>query len=719
MAAIVPRYQRRASSQVPNVTPQRAPSSYYQTSMGELGQGLDAVGDMFQDWQDEVDTADAKLADAQYSDRVRQLLYDEQNGFMYTDGANALARREEVSTQLQELHREVLGGLNPRARQKAATALEARRQQALQSVDSHTAGQREGYLNTAAEARQRALLNDAISDPTLAPTRLRAAEQEIRDTAERLGQPPEWVDQKITEARTAVHLGVINRMWALNPQSAFDYYMEHREDIDGPTRASIERELIPAVKRHEGRQIGASAYERDGVSGSAQAALAALETAAGRTFNINSAYRTEQENEDVGGADNSQHMVGNAFDIDVSDMSTAERLDLIRMARAAGFGGIGIYENTLHFDVGPTRAWGPDYHSGSIPEWASAVVEMPRGEAPKGSSVADLVNIEDPIVREAAMREAEMRQTWDTNQRAIAAQEAQDGVYAKITQWVAEGAPPSLNPVAGVSPEVRETIGMQGMAALERYAENAAKGRTYTTTAHGWTIYTKTTTLIQQAASNTVPPEVRQEAIRQLREANPLADWRDNLSDTEYKQLVTSRAAILNPQTTGDGGVDPIAVQTAMARYTPVMEAAGVEKGSAEYAQIQSRFIEWRSSNPDLASDDAAVDRYMTGLLTEVWLNPPGVANKIEKRVYQLDIGGGRTLTEDDDVTREMIDDAISNEGLWLGDNQVSGQHALFVYDALVRSLNGIPEGQEYSEGDIEFVPSAEQLMMALAAYYQ
>jgi hypothetical protein len=130
----------------------------------------------------------------------------------------------------------------------------------------------------------------------------------------------------------------------------------------------------------------ASSFDPTGVSDPAQAALANLEAAAGRTFDINSAFRDPARNQRVGGANNSQHTHGNAFDIDVRGMSIEERQRLIVQAREAGFGGIGVYDNTLHFDVGPTRHWGPDYRSTSLPGWAAEAVGAPRGGGGAGAS---------------------------------------------------------------------------------------------------------------------------------------------------------------------------------------------------------------------------------------------------------------------------------------------------------------------------------------------
>lgn len=94
----------------------------------------------------------------------------------------------------------------------------------------------------------------------------------------------------------------------------------------------------------------------------------------GRELNVVSAYRDPKRNKKAGGAKKSQHMHGNAFDIDVSSLSKPERLELIKIASANGISGIGVYNNSLHFDVGGRRAWGPNYKNTSIPGWAKDTI---------------------------------------------------------------------------------------------------------------------------------------------------------------------------------------------------------------------------------------------------------------------------------------------------------------------------------------------------------
>lgn len=82
----------------------------------------------------------------------------------------------------------------------------------------------------------------------------------------------------------------------------------------------------------------------------------------GQPFRILSTYRTEHENEKVGGAPQSQHLYGRAIDIVVPG-GYEKFLDL---AKSVGFTGIGLYVNSkdvvsAHLDVRPTNriaTWG-------------------------------------------------------------------------------------------------------------------------------------------------------------------------------------------------------------------------------------------------------------------------------------------------------------------------------------------------------------------------
>jgi hypothetical protein len=100
-----------------------------------------------------------------------------------------------------------------------------------------------------------------------------------------------------------------------------------------------------------------------------------VQGAFGKAVPVVSANRDAARNEKAGGAKGSQHLHGNAIDVDVSRMSKAERMRLIETASSMGFTGIGVYANSLHFDMraGPRAMWGPSHHGDSVPAQYQAV----------------------------------------------------------------------------------------------------------------------------------------------------------------------------------------------------------------------------------------------------------------------------------------------------------------------------------------------------------
>lgn len=151
----------------------------------------------------------------------------------------------------------------------------------------------------------------------------------------------------------------------------------------------------------------------DRLSGYARAMVDNVVKAAGVPLDrIISGHRDADHNAAVGGAKYSQHILGNAVDIDISGMDDNQKRAVLEAAVAAGARGIGIYPggNSLHIDVRQTPAlWGlaPGApYSGMSPEnapaWAKPALTALFGRQGGGSVSGD-----NPIasyINEAASR---------------------------------------------------------------------------------------------------------------------------------------------------------------------------------------------------------------------------------------------------------------------------------------------------------------------------
>lgn len=102
----------------------------------------------------------------------------------------------------------------------------------------------------------------------------------------------------------------------------------------------------------------------------------------GRPGTITSGFRSPSHNAKVDGAKRSQHMIGHAIDIVFSggSLSSTEKNKVIAIASSVGITGIGIYDNSFHFDNRDTTAvgWGADYTSASVPDFAITTMSIHR-----------------------------------------------------------------------------------------------------------------------------------------------------------------------------------------------------------------------------------------------------------------------------------------------------------------------------------------------------
>jgi hypothetical protein len=80
----------------------------------------------------------------------------------------------------------------------------------------------------------------------------------------------------------------------------------------------------------------------------------------------------------------SMHYKGEAIDVTIENPTEANRVAFAKAAATVGFTGIGVYNNPglFHVDIGPTRAWGPNLHSSSLPGNIANAIAAGRAAAP-------------------------------------------------------------------------------------------------------------------------------------------------------------------------------------------------------------------------------------------------------------------------------------------------------------------------------------------------
>lgn len=85
--------------------------------------------------------------------------------------------------------------------------------------------------------------------------------------------------------------------------------------------------------------------------------LQRLRTMLGQPIEVYSYYRSPDYNRQVGGAEDSQHLLGRALDTPLLNGNIAGRMKLVHIATLCGFRGFGFYKGFNHIDTGRSRFW--------------------------------------------------------------------------------------------------------------------------------------------------------------------------------------------------------------------------------------------------------------------------------------------------------------------------------------------------------------------------
>lgn len=717
----VRRYERQFVEQSAGVTPMRPA----QTAAGGLGEGLGRVGDSLEFWADEVATAEAKQADAQLTEQINGLLYGE-GGFMYAEGGNAVAMREGVNQELDKFYKTTMDGLSPIARSKGETALRARLNSFQTRVNERAYSASQDYLNQAGAARITSLTNAAILDPDGAPDLLAQIDQEIADIAARKGSPSEVTELERQGVRDKVYGETTMRLANVDPMAALDYARNNRDKFSGPVLAQIEEKLVPLAKAFEGRQIGAAAA---GGSGSMEAAFDVAANMIGmdedRQRTILAEYmKTGGANMDPAetawcaavmnawlssaGLPTTGSNMARSFLEWGEAVDEPSRGDIVVLERgAAPFGHVGFFDG--YNADGTIRILGGNQGDainvkGFDPGRVLGFRRAPEGvPAPGMDGLSQILNIEDPVVRDAALAEFELRQKASTVQRNEEQRVAAQSAYETI---IGGGS------IQDLDVDTRIALGrteMSGLMALER-AWNAGVPPSTSPTAY-------TELRLMQANE---PQQFRQLVAT----GGLIRDYADKLSQADMQSFIDAGT---KPQS----DITRAASSTLMTVADRQMEAAGIDtspkSGSDDaenLAAMQTRLLRWQDAfieKEGRAPTQTEIDGRVRQELVEV-VTGKGWGDgewKRTMRLYEVDFEG-MTTSEDDDLTLADLENNITERAMTIGGTRVEMDAYNRVYADLVRALNGItPEQMATVDLDTLTMPSTRQIVEALAEYYR
>lgn len=239
--------------------------------VGGLDSAAGAVDDMVTLQLVQADreaTARATDADTRVSGLIREALYDPENGYLHSKQANSVERYGSIDEALTEIKTNTLEDLHPAVRLKVEPMIDARLNAARQKVDTHVAGEREAWLNSASQARAQAAGSDAVAafdNEAEVFENLKIGVAEIRTAARRNGLSDDVVQNEVRKYASGYLKAVVFRRAQSDPIGAKAFADRHASQFTGEDKAHIESVVDPAAKDLAGRRWGHSAARNTSV----------------------------------------------------------------------------------------------------------------------------------------------------------------------------------------------------------------------------------------------------------------------------------------------------------------------------------------------------------------------------------------------------------------------------------------------------------------------
>lgn len=566
-------------------------------AMAAPGRAVARLGNVIQDTalfvQDREDTAAAKERDAYVSDEIRKILHDPETGFSNMYGRNAVAARSTALDRLKSLQESAQKDLSNGAKRKLDTSLTKRIDSAMQSIDTHTGTERNRWLDGASAARIEAAEQDALATGSVADS-FAIISGELTQKADREGWDAARLDLELGKAKSSLVYNQAILLADKNPEFALDFVNSNADSLRPGDALKLKATLEPLAKAHKGRNIGRAAF---GSLGDMSAALTVARDTLGMNETDRSAALKEYLADGGVNLDPAQiawcaayvnatlaqsGMSGTGSNMARSflnwgvEVDQPNKGDLVVLSRGAdpAKGHVGFFDG--YDEAGNIRILGGNqnnevsvatYNANRVLGFrrAKPVVAMPDDA---GSKIAEIMQIDDPVVRKAALDEFNTFYSVAEGQRKAQLTAATDAAFRHIEAG---------NDPANLPLDIRQSLGMDGMSSLRTY---------YGKMQSGVAIETDSNVYVE---------------LRQMQATDPqgfanvnMLDYVNDLSKADFKSFVDDQAKGVSP----DSGNAAATLMTVAKRQ---MEASGIDTtpkpGKAESAQVaamQTRLLKWQ-----------------------------------------------------------------------------------------------------------------------------
>jgi uncharacterized protein (TIGR02594 family) len=587
-----------------------------------LGDTVSQIG--FQEIDREA-TAQAKERDVLVSDQIRSLLYDPQSGYANLSGGTAVQQRASILEKIEALQKGAMDGLDKPAQNKLRDALVSRIESAKNTVDKHASGQRSTWLDGASAARIESAYQDSLVNPAETAASIETITSELRNKGVRDGWSSEQTALEIQKATSKVYNDQAIRIASSDPVSAMQYMRDNQDRMLPADVVNLEAKLQPVMKEYVGRARGSEAFSATGDLRGAmtlaasnigmderqqQAALQEYMANGGVSLDpATTAWCAAYVNATLAqsGLRGTGSNMAKSFLNWGQAVADPARGDLVVLSRgdpAGPKGHIGFFDG--YNEDGSVRILGGNQGDGvnvsSYP--ASQVLGFRRagdGDVLTKPGISALLEIADPIERDAALSEYNLRASVAEGQNKAEKEAARDAAF----QMIEGGGTLSALPV-----EVKQSLGEESMSALMTYeAKKRAK-----------------------VAIETDPEAYLR--LRQMQASDPgafktedMTAYIDKLSESDWQGFVDA-------QNKPRDSVTSVAASTLMETAKRQMQASGIDtspkEGSDEamtVATIQTQLLQWQDkfiADKGQTPPQIEIDRQIARMLVPVTINPRG-----------------------------------------------------------------------------------------------